>query len=316
MALVVKKEKALDLRVGKMKFAMCSFAAAFFAAASLAAPEVKPVEWENVDPAHHLAGRMASAGYLRGKVVLLDYRDFGDKSGVDAMRRLEEVWQTFKMKPFVLIGSHRGAAGAEKIKRIAEGLKLTFPIYKEADIVRTEEQKKTDPEHIGFMYIIGGTGRILYCGKDDRRAAGVIASALISMRSPTTVKQWKHYIDYDINFLPGKALLGIEEFRKSFPKEAAAYDEVWEKFSADSDIKRVSKLERLAHMAKDYDLKDPNAKKLSAEKIELAIEKASDLKKSENPLVAQEAKNCIADLTWTLAVLKPAGEDSTTQGGK
>jgi hypothetical protein len=69
-------------------------------------------------------------------------------------------------------------------------------------------------------------------------------------------------------------------------------------------------------MAKDYDLKDPNAKKLSAEKIELAIEKASDLKKSENPLVAQEAKNCIADLTWTLAVLKPAGEDSTTQGGK
>ena len=54
MALVVKKEKALDLRVGKMKFAVCSFAAAFFAAASLAAPEVKPVEWENVDPAHHL----------------------------------------------------------------------------------------------------------------------------------------------------------------------------------------------------------------------------------------------------------------------
>ena len=138
MALVVKKEKALDLRVGKMKFAMCSFAAAFFAAASLAAPEVKPVEWENVDPAHHLAGRMASAGYLRGKVVCLDYRDYGDKSGVDGMRRLEEVWQTFKMKPFVLIGSHRGTAGAEKIKRIADGLKLTFPIYKEADIVRTE----------------------------------------------------------------------------------------------------------------------------------------------------------------------------------
>ena len=312
----MKKEMALVLRVWNLKIAMCAYAAVFFTAVSLAAPEVKPVEWENVDPAHHLAGRMASAGYLRGKVVLLDYRDYGDKSGVDAMRRMEEVWQTFKMKPFVLIGSHRGTATAEKIKRIAEGLKLTFPIYKEADVVRTEEQKKTDPEHIGFMYIIGGTGRILYCGKDDRRAAGVIASALISMRSPTTVKQWKHYIDYDINVLPGKALLEIEEFRKSFPKEGAAYDEVWEKFSADSDIKRVSKLERLAHMAKDYDLKDPNAKKLSAEKIELAIEKASDLKNSENPLVAQEAKNCIADLTWTLAVLKPAGEDSTTQGGK
>ena len=68
-------------------------------------------------------------------------------------------------------------------------------------------------------------------------------------------------------------------------------------------------------MAKDYDLKDPNAKKLSAEKIELAIEKASDLKKSENPLVAQEAKNCIAELTWTAATLRSAAEKSTTQGG-
>ena len=310
------KRMALISCDGSKKLATCAFAALAFAAMSFAAPAAKPVEWENIDPAHYLAGRMASAGYLRGKVVCLDYRDFGSKSEANAMRRMEEVWQTFKMKPFVLIGSHRGTADAAKIKRIAEGLKLTYPIYKEADIVRTEEQKATDPEHIGFMYIIGGTGRILYCGTDDRRAAGVIASALISMRSPTTLKQWKHYIDYDITVLPGKALLEIEEFRKTFPKEAAAYDDVWEKFNADSDIKRVSKLERLAHMAKDYDLKDPNARKLSIEKIEMAIEKASGLKKSENPLVAQEAKNCIADLTWTLAVLKPADDGSTTQGGK
>ena len=316
MALVVKKGKALALHVGNLKIAMCACAAVFFAAVLPAAPEVKPVEWENVDPAHYLAGRMASAGYLRGKVVCLDYRDYGDKSGVDAMRRLEEVWQTFKMKPFVLIGSHRGTAGAEKIKRIAEGLKLTFPIYKEADIVRTEEQKKTDPEHIGFMYIIGGTGRILYCGTDDRRASGVIASALISMRSPTTVKQWKHYIDHDIKVLPGKALVEIEEFRKSHPKEAAAYDDVWAKFNEDSDIRRVAKLERIAQQAKDYDFKDANAKRLNLEKVEKAIELSADLKKSENPFVAQEAKNCIADLTWTAAMLKPAAESSKKQGEK
>ena len=232
------------------------------------------------------------------------------------MRRLEEIWQTFKMKPFVLIGSHRGTAGAEKIKRIADGLKLTFPIYKEADIVRTEEQKKTDPVHIGFMYIIGGTGRILYCGTDDRRASGVIASALISMRSPTTVKQWKHYIDYDIKVLPGKALVEIEEFRKSHPKEAAAYDEVWAKLNEDSEVRRLAKLERIAQQAKDYDFKDTNAKRLNLEKVEKAIELSADLKKSENPFVAQEAKNCIADLTWTAAMLKPADESSKKQGEK
>ena len=294
------------------------YAIAMFAIATLSSTAVAadPVEWENVDQAHYLAGRMASAGYLRGKVVLLDYRDYGDKSGVDAMRRLEEVWQTFKMKPFVLIGSHRGTAGAEKIKRIAEGLKLTFPIYKEADIVRTDEQKATDPEHIGFMYIIGGTGRILYCGTDDRRASGVIASALISMRSPTTVKQWKHYIDYDIKVLPGKAYVEIEEFRKVHPKDAAAYDEVWAKFNEDGEIKRVAKLERIAQQAKDYDFRDTNAKRLNLEKVEKAIELSADLKKSENPFVAQEAKNCIADLTWTAAMLKPTAESSKKQGEK
>ena len=298
------------------KSAMCVIAVLFAAVLSSAAAAADPVEWENINPAHYLAGRMASAGYLRGKVVLLDYRDYGDKSGVDAMRRLEEIWQTFKMKPFVLIGSHRGMAGAEKIKRIAEGLKLTFPIYKEADIVRTEEQKATDSEHIGFMYVISGTGKILYCGKDDRRMSGVIASALISMRSPTTVKQWKHYIDYDIKVLPGKAYVEIEEFRKSFPKEAADYDEIWEKFNADKEIKQVAKLERIAQQAKDYDFKDANAKRLNLEKVEKAIELFADLKKSENPFVAQEAKNCIADLAWTAAMLKPSVVSSNKQGGK
>ncbi len=294
----------------------CAAAVLAVATLSSSAFAAEPVAWENLDADHYLAGRMASSGYLRGKVVCIDYRDYGDKAGVDAMRRLEEVWQTFKMKPFVLVGSHRGAADAGKIKRIADGLKLTFPIYREADIVRTEEQKATDPEHFGFMYVVGGTGRILYCGTDDRRASGVIASALIAMRSPTTPKQWRHYIDYDIDVLPGKALLEIEDFRKAFPVEAADYDEAWERLNADKDVRRVAKLERIAMQAKDYDFKDANAKRLDVGKVERAIELSADLKKSANPLVAQEAKNCIADLTWTAAMLKPAGGGNAKQGGK
>ena len=298
----------MDFEVNTDSIKWTRLASAFAAALMSAACAMASVSWENVDEGHYIAGRRCSEGYLQGKVVLVS-RD------PKMAQRMEEIWTSFKTKPFVLIGSHRGTAGAEKIKRIAEGLKLTFPIYKEADIVRTEEQKKTDPVHIGFMYIIGGTGRILYCGTDDRRASGVIASALISMRSPTTVKQWKHYIDHDIKVLPGKAYVEIEEFRKTHPKEAAAYDEVWAKFNEDSEIRRVAKLERIAQQAKDYDFKDANAKRLNLEKVEKAIELSADLKKSENPFVAQEAKNCIADLTWTAAMLKPA-ESSKKQGEK
>ena len=275
--------------------------AVLWAAAAFAA---LPVAWENLDEAHHLAGRMASSGYLRGKVVYVDCRDYGDESGVDAMQRMEEAWRTFKMKPFVMIGSHHGSAGPEKIKRIAEELGLTYPIYRDAGIVRTKEQVEADPERIGFVYVVESTGRVVYRGKDDRRAFGVVASAVMAMRSPQTPKQWKHYIDFDIDVLPGRAVLEIEEFRKAFPAEAKEYDAVWRRFEADEDIMRVAKLESLTQQAKDYDFKDSSARRLSADKVKLAIDAFSDLKKSRNAVVAQEAKNCIAELTWTSARLK------------
>ena len=276
-------------------------AAVLWSAAAFAA---RPVAWENLDEAHHLAGRMASSGYLRGKVVYVDCRDYGDESGVDAMQRMEEAWRTFKMKPFVMIGSHRGAAGPEKIKRIAGDLGLTYPIYRGAGIMRTKEQEEADPERTGFVYVVESTGRVLYRGKDDRRAFGVVASAVMAMKSPQTPKQWKHFIDFDVDVLPGRAVLEIEDYRKAFPAEAKEYDEVWRRFEADEDVMRVAKLERLTLQAKDYDFKDSSAPRLSAEKVQFAIDAFSDLKKSRNEAVAQEAKNCIAELTWASARLK------------
>ena len=148
------------------------------------------------------------------------------------------------------------------------------------------------------------TGRILYRGKDYRRAFGVVADALMAMRSPQTPSQWKHYIDFDIDVLPGRALLELEEFRKEFPVEAGEYDETWKKLQASEDVRRMAKLESLTLQAKDYDFKDKGAKRLSDEKVKLAIEAFSDLKQSSNAAVAQEAKNCLAELIWTAARLK------------
>ncbi len=290
-----------NMMKNKMAAVSLAFAAALAAVASFAA---QPVEWENLDKEHHLAGRMASAGYMRGKVVCVDCRDYGLKSGITSMRSMEDTWQSFKMKQFVMLGAHHGEAGAEKIARIAKGLGLTYPIYRDASIVRSKEDLEAFPAKTGYVYIVGPTGRILYRGVDERRAVGVIASALMAMRSPQTANQWKHYIDFDIDVLPGRAMLEIGEFRKAFPMEAKAYDEVWDRFSADEDIRRVAKLEELTHQAKDYDFRDKKAPRLSPEKVKLAIDAFSDLKTSANPAVAQEAKNCIAELIWTAARLK------------
>ena len=276
-------------------------AAVLWSAAALAA---RPVAWENLDEAHHLAGRMASSGYLRGKVVCVDCRDYGDKGGAEAMQRMEEAWRTFKMKPFVMVGSHRGTADSGKVKRMAEDLGLTYPVYRDAGLARPKELEESDSARTGFVYVVECTGLVIYRGRDDRRAFGVVASALMAMRSPQTPRQWKHYIDFDIDVLPGRAVLELEDYRKAFPGEAREYDAVWSRFQADEEVMRVAKLERLTLQAKDYDFGDTGARRLSVDKIKLAIDAYSDLKKSGNAAIAQEAKNCIAELTWTSALLK------------
>lgn len=260
----------------------------------------KPLEWINLDAEHHFAGRMTSSGYLRGKVVMVDCRDYGVRSCIEPARRMQSTWNTFKMKPFVLIGSHRGEAGGEKIKRIAERLGITYPLYKDAAFPPAESGEAVN----GRIYVVEPTGKVLYRGVDDRRACGVVASVLMSMRSPQTAKQWKHYLDFYVDVLPGQALLALREFRKDFPEEAKAYDEAWERLSRDKDVVKLAKLVKLAHQAKDYDFSDREARRLSPEKIEFAIEKFSDLKESSDPAVVQEAKNYLAELVWTSANLK------------
>ena len=49
-------------------------------------------DWSNLTPEKRLGGRMVSAGYLRGKVVVLDCRDYGDKANFPAIRELQQLW--------------------------------------------------------------------------------------------------------------------------------------------------------------------------------------------------------------------------------
>ena len=65
-------------------------------------------EWRNVTPETRIGGRIVSPGYLQGKVVLLDCRDYADASGAEAMKRLQGVWRTYASKPFVVLGCHTG----------------------------------------------------------------------------------------------------------------------------------------------------------------------------------------------------------------
>ena len=67
---------------------------------------------------------------------------------------------------------------------------------------------------------------------------------------------------------------------------------------------RLAKLEQLVAQVREYSPANKRARvKFTKAKIETEAKKYADLKESEDPVVAREAKNCLADLAWAAAEL-------------
>ena len=268
-------------------------------------------EWENVGPGDRIGGRMISAGYLRGKVVLLDRRDYGDPSNKAAIQQLQTLWATYKSKPFILLGSHHGKSDKTKVEALLKKLGVTYPVYTDAWL------KKLDPtEHEieviqamredenPSLCVIDSTGqRKLFTGRDTRAAQGVVGSAIMGASTPMAAKQYNFLLDYETKMLPGRAYLRLKEYRARFPKDARKYDAVWSEMSEKAEIKKLAKLVELARLVKDRDLASTQSQRITPEVLQNAIEKYSSLKQSEDPNIAQEAKNALADLKFCEAAL-------------
>lgn len=252
------------------------------------------IGWTGVEKANYLGGRPASAGYLQGKVILLDCRDYAQSK--EMMADMERLWNSFKAKPFVMVGSHLGSS-AEAAKAAIKEVGVTYPVYTGVSF----EAKNFERLDGGVIYVIDDAGRNIIKTRELRRAEECVVTALANAAAPRTAKRYRKVIDYELDVLPGKALNHLREFREKYPKEGAVYDQVWEKLADDPEVKRVAKLELIARLSKDTgEIRDPAALKAKLEKADAVY---GDLKKSENPLVAQEAKNCLADIKWAAAVL-------------
>ncbi len=260
--------------------------------------------WQNVGADARLGGRMISAGYLRGKVVLIDRRDYGDvsKANRQEMQQLQTLWNTYKTKPFILLGSHNGASDPKRAAALAKKLNLTYPLYNDA-WYKDPKSEKPVPDKVCEVW--DSTGQLrLYTGKDPRAGTGVVGGALMSAARPMTPAQFEQLLKYEVKHLPGSALLRLKEFYAKFPQEARVFDEEKERLSADEDVCKLAKLVELARLVKDRDTDSRAAKKLTPEILKKQIKKFEGLKKHANEFVAQEAKNALADITWVLATLE------------
>lgn len=270
---------------------------AFVAATALA------VDWRNLDEEHHLGGRKTSKGYLRGKVVLVDRWGVRCPPCRRMLPRVEEIWQSFKTKPFVVLGGHcPGWGDAASVKALVKEHGLTYPIYEDAGLAALEPRFDAIP----FLYVVDETGKVVYKGHDERAATQAIVTALTDMESPRNAAEWKRFLDFELEYLPGKAYLRLAEFRKKFPDEAKAYAEKERELHAIPDVKKLAELVDFARKAKDMRTFGENqqGQRKRYEKLvtdALASPKHKALLESANPFVVQEAKNALADLKWTAA---------------
>ncbi|MBO7683188.1 MAG: TlpA family protein disulfide reductase [Kiritimatiellae bacterium] len=275
------------------------FAAALACAAALEAA----VGWRNVDAEHYIAGRKASEGYLQGKVVLVDRWGARCPPCRAMLPQVEQIWQSFKTKQFVVLGGHcPGWGSAEQVRRIAAEKGLSYPIYEGAALADGEPPF----DGIPFLYVVDETGRVVYKGRSERTATQAIVMALTDMEAPRDLGQWRRFLDFELKELPGRAYLRLDEFRKKFPKEAREYAAAARELAKVPDVRKLAELVKFAKQAKDmrdFDARQKDMKQKFARMIKGAIGKYAPLKESKDPRVAQEAKNAIADLQWTQASL-------------
>lgn len=264
------------------------------AALAVATAAARAVDWQNAEPEARLGGRMISAGYLKGKVVMVDCRDYGQKTNLEAMKRLQALWTAYKSKPFVLVGSHTGAASDRRIAAIMEKFGLTYPLYRDfgGDGVGDE------------ISVFDETGRRYYAGADDKAAQAVVGQLLISMAAPRDEAEWTHYLDWEVRHTPGTAYSRLKEFAKQFPDTAKErYGDDMKRLAASEDVKTLAKLVEVARLMKDRDTASAAAQKLTKARVDAQIRKYTPLKASDDPAVVQEAKNALAELAWVKATL-------------
>lgn len=268
-------------------------------------------EWVNVTPSNRIGGRMVSPGYLRGKTVLIDCRDYGSRSCVEDAKALQQLWSTYKSKEFVVIGCHTGEAESERVAKIMDRLGLTYPIYRDAGLLGRDGERL----EMSTFTVLDSTGRrFMHRGSDIRRVTGVIGNLIFITKRPSGAKSWKWLLDWEIENMPGHAYNRLRDFnadtsacaemRKKHPKDFRRYADAYADMKRSDEVLRTAKLVALAVAVKDRDVTSASAKRITKATLAGAIEKYSDLKGSEDPRIVQEAKNAIADLTFAAASMK------------
>lgn len=127
--------------------------------------------WRGLEEDNRVFGPKLTGRGLKGKVVLVYVWNAEEPESARLLTRMQQIWSSFKHKPFMLIASDRGG-DIEKAKKVSKLKKLTFPIYYGSGFVN-EKLYSSYP----FIYVVDGSGKLVYHGRSDRVATEVVVDA-------------------------------------------------------------------------------------------------------------------------------------------
>ena len=144
---------------------------------------VAEAAWRNLNDDAYYSGPKLRESDFAGKVVLVDCWGVNCPPCRALLPRMEELWKSFKNKPFVLVGSHRQGHKPEQVKELVEENKLTFPIYDHFGLAEGEPPFRGIP----FLYVVNHRGKVIYSGHDVRAATEAIVTAIGEIGAPPTL---------------------------------------------------------------------------------------------------------------------------------
>ena len=174
--------------------------------------------WLNLDETHHYSGPTLTEKDLEGKVVLVDNWGVNCPPCRASLPRIQQIWESFKTKPFVLIGSHCQGRAEDKVKELVEENKLTYPMYERVGLAEGAPEFRAIP----FIYVVNHRGRVVYSGHSDREATEALVTAIADVGQPISlvsgVSLPKRYKSFSKKMRLGSTIAGDV---KKLEKEAA-----------------------------------------------------------------------------------------------
>lgn len=188
--------------------------------AAFAAMTASAAEWVNLDDEHHLAGPKLTAESLLGKVVLVDEWGVNCPPCRRLLPQLEKYYQSFKHKPFMIVGSHCQNATKDEVGSVLKEAGVTYPVY---DRVAIEVGCPDNGGSIPFMYVVNRRGKVVWSGRGEREAIEAAINAFSAVANENLLGGWTPKRDKGLG---KKLVLGksIKSELKKLAKDAKSKD--------------------------------------------------------------------------------------------